>query len=222
MEDVWLLFSIKKSKAVLEDKYNKAHSVKDDVVGMYQAVSMHDYITFFKGANLIRNLYSITGPELFNKALRNYFKKYSFGNTDYSNLKEIFDNLISERDIKENPLNLIEPLLKNSGITKLSVDYTSQNGKIQKCQVNQNSSSEYMPVYYQFRTSVVLIYDTYQDIYPEITIKSSEKDDLDILVGKNQCRAILLNNEDVCYFRQTFSEDEISFFVEKAYVIVLI
>ena len=115
--------------AVKEDSFSKTHPVKDSVLTSYQSIELLDAVTFFKSANIIRNLYSVAGPELFLKGLRNMLIKYSGKNINYEQFIEIYSGLAKERDMLENPSDLLSSFILNHGINELNVNFELEEEK---------------------------------------------------------------------------------------------
>lgn len=153
---------------------------------MYQSLDMHDSVTFFKGANIIRNLFSISGPELFFKSLRNLLQKYSGGSINYSQFKEIYANLALEREIKENPIKIVEPFILKNGINEFSLEIeTDESDVIRSCQVTQVSTN-YNSNYYEYRTKFLLIGSQSHVEEIDVIIPSVQSFTIPQLLGKKK------------------------------------
>lgn len=209
------MFSSKKIAAIHEDKYNRTHPLKDQVLSMYQSIDMHDAVTFFKGANVIRNLYTISGPELFFKSLRNMLLKYSGSTINYSEFKTVFESLIAEREIKDDPMSVIEPFILKNGINELSIEINldERNEFITSCIVNQKCTN-FNTNYYHYKTKFLIVNSDGQTEELDIIIPSKQSSTINELIGKKNPQLILMNKDDICYFRQIFRDEEIEYLIK--------
>ena len=213
--------------AVKEDSFSKTHPVKDSVLTSYQSIELLDAVTFFKSANIIRNLYSVAGPELFLKGLRNMLIKYSGKNINYEQFIEIYSGLAKERDMLENPSDLLSSFILNHGINELNVNFELEeeknennevvaSNKIKRCVIQQRRPDSNSNTYYNYKTKVYIIHNDNTEEILNINIKNEEFSYITELEGKQKPKLVLLNKEDNCYFRQIFSTEEINFLLLNA------
>ncbi len=85
--DAWALFaSTKKAWAYAQDRLASTHPVAFAVEDVEQAQAHFDYITYAKGAALIRQLVEYTGIEAFLAALRRYFEGHRYATATSADL----------------------------------------------------------------------------------------------------------------------------------------
>lgn len=207
----WLLFSSKKTSAIEEDLYLKAHSLKNDVLDLHQSLDMFDSLTFFKGGSIFRYLYTIQGPELFFKGLRNLLRKYSGTSITYKELKEIFMVLEEEREIKNSQFLEIEPFLLNNGINELSYEIQTKKDtdEIESFIISQKPKG-FNQILYNYKVNILLIYNDKEEEC-EVSIENKDVTLINKLKGKKKPVAVLLNKDDICYFKQVFSFEDTVF-----------
>jgi aminopeptidase N len=176
-------------------------------------------VTFYKGTNIIRNFYNYIGPELFFKGLRNLLKQFSGKNVNFSNFKEIFSNLTSERDLKINPTAFIEPFLTKNGVNELKFEMNLENTvKISKASIIQKSTN-LNETFYNFNTNITAVYDDLTEkTFFEQSILNQEVSEFKELNGSTKPAVVLLNHDDISYFRQIFSQNEVEFLIKNGYV----
>lgn len=178
-----------------------------------------DEITLFKGATIFRNFYNYIGPELFFKGLRNLIKHKLGKLITFSDFKASYQNLTEERDLKINPISYIEPFITYSGINELKVNYSlNEENKVASCTVNQSSNS-ILDIYYYFNTNITVIYeDGSEETFLEVNINNTASFNISKLVGIKKPAVILLNSDDISYFRQIFSVEEVNYLLKNTNV----
>lgn len=202
-------------KAIEQDKFSKTHAVKSEVLILSDLLYNNmDSITFFKGTNIIRNFYNLTGPELFFKGLRAIVKKHSGGLITYNDFKEIYNNLYKERDEKVNAIEIIDPFITKNGINELSISFEYDNNeKVTKSTINQKFDLCF-DNYYNYRTNLLVIFaDGSEKVFLDVNVSNSPSTEIKELIGLSKPKVVLLNSEDICYFRQAFTSEEVDFLI---------
>ncbi|MBI4249852.1 MAG: aminopeptidase N, partial [Elusimicrobia bacterium] len=81
-KDAWhYFFNDSKQWAYWEDQLETTHPIAVDVPTTEHAFAQFDGITYGKGAAVVRQLSYFLGEDVFQKGVRNYFKKHAFQNT---------------------------------------------------------------------------------------------------------------------------------------------
>lgn len=209
-----MLFSAKKAYAMDKDSYSRTHPVKNTIINSFDSIYNLDAITFFKSASIVKYVYTLIGPELFLKGLKHVFGLYSGKSINSRQILDIFNNLAKERDMTQNPSILIEKMISNIGINDLQImieyndlhkDKTIKSISIKQVLKDSNSS------YYNFKAKLLLIDENNVKRVINIDIKDEEYTNIKELEGFKQPKFILLNKDDICYFKQIFSNEDINY-----------
>ena len=89
--NTWISFNELKGKGYSEDQKMTTHSVYCNIQDTDESDSHFDGIVYYKGSSLVKQMLSVIGKENFSNGLKEYFKKYKWGNTT-------FDEFIGKMD----------------------------------------------------------------------------------------------------------------------------
>lgn len=79
-------------RAYSVDRTRGANPIRQNLENLNNAGSLYGNIIYNKAPIMMRQLELLLGSELFRKGIEEYLKKYEYGNADWSDLIEIFDN----------------------------------------------------------------------------------------------------------------------------------
>lgn len=113
-----------REEAFVLDEDEKTHPVNCTVPSPRDISKIFDYITYSKGANIIRMLYEYIGEDLFKQSIRVYLKRYQYKNTTTEDLWSCF-NETTHQDIS----SLMNSWLEISGHPVVDIDLANENNK---------------------------------------------------------------------------------------------
>lgn len=212
-KDAWTTFAnIEKSWAYDQDTKSSTHPISADMTDIQTVEVNFDGITYAKGASVLKQLVAYVGEEPFFAALREYFKKHQYGNTE---LKDLFFELeqSSGRDLSDWSAQWLETCQVNTLRPLIEVD---DHGIITSFAVEQTA----VPEHPTLRTHRIAIggYDLHDG-----KVVRSARVELDIdgartevpeFVGKARPSLILLNDDDLTYAKIRFDDESLAFLIE--------
>lgn len=120
--------------------------------------------------------------------------------------------------MKIDPVAFIEPFLIKNGVNELKCEITLDNGKITKTNINQKSTN-LNEVFYNFNTNITVLFEDFTEkTFFEQSINNQENTELKELNGLSKPAVVLLNNDDISYFRQIFNKEEVEFLIANSHV----
>lgn len=206
----WTTFAnVEKTWAYDQDTKSTTHPIAADMVDVEAVEVNFDGITYAKGASVLKQLVAYVGQESFFAAIRAYFKKHEYGNTE---LQDLFDELekASGRDLswwsqqwlETSQVNTLRPLVE-----------TDPDGTITSFVIEQSAVAEH-PTLRTHRLAVGC-YSLEGDALVrtgrlELDV-SGEHTAVPELVGSRRPDLILLNDDDLTYAKVRFDEDSLRF-----------
>ncbi|MEO6956096.1 MAG: aminopeptidase N [Antricoccus sp.] len=212
-KDAWTTFAnIEKSWAYDQDTKSSTHPISADMTDIQTVEVNFDGITYAKGASVLKQLVAYVGEEPFFAALREYFKKHQYGNTE---LKDLFFELeqSSGRDLSDWSAQWLETCQVNTLQPHIEVD---DQGMITAFAVEQSA----VPEHPTLRTHRIAI-GGYE--LRDGNVVRTERVELDIdgaktevpqFVGKPRPSMILLNDDDLTYAKIRFDDESLAFLLE--------
>lgn len=121
-EDVWINFSQEKMHSLHDDTVPSTHSIDAPCKDNEVAQGLLDGITYGKGAVFLNQIISTIGEKAFFAGIKDYFKKYAWGNTELADFISCLNqslkgcaNLPPEFDLQD----FSQKWLKHSGCNKI-------------------------------------------------------------------------------------------------------
>ena len=205
----WILFGEYKGYAYSADQKPTTHPVMREVKDTDVAETGFDVIVYEKGSSLVKQIYYYIGDEAFNKGLKNYFKKYGWGNT-------VFDDFINEMikaagDKLNNLKEMCHLWLQKAGLNEISLnmEIDSNTNLITKFVVNQKPCLPEYPNLINHIVDFLFIYD-FKDfnknkVFKKQFIESKEETIFDF--SKEEVpKVVFLNYNDYGYMKLVFDK----------------
>ncbi|HEV2890416.1 MAG TPA: aminopeptidase N [Frankiaceae bacterium] len=194
----WTTFAnVEKTWAYKQDQMPSTHPVVADIVDIEAVEVNFDGITYAKGASVLKQLVAWVGQDRFLGALRSYFKKHEYGNTE---LKDLLAELetSSGRDLS----SWSKEWLETAGVNTLrAVFETDDAGAFTSFAVHQEAPPDW-PTLRSHRIAIGL-YSTVDG-----RLERTDRVELDVvgsvtevpeLVGRAQPDLVLVNDDDLSY-----------------------
>ena len=209
----WTTFAnVEKTWAYDQDTKSTTHPIAADMVDVEAVEVNFDGITYAKGASVLKQLVAYVGQEAFFAALREYFKKHQYGNTE---LQDLFDELeaSSGRDLswwsqqwlETAQVNTLRPLIE-----------TDADGTITSFAIEQTAVAEH-PTLRTHRLAVggySLDGDALVRTHRIELDVSGERTEVAELVGTTRPDLVLLNDDDLTYAKVRFDEKSLAFLLQ--------
>jgi aminopeptidase N len=125
---IWEDFSVSEmSPALKADSFFDTHALEAKVNNPGEVSEIFDHISYRKGASLIRMIHEYLGDKNFQKGLRIYLKRHSYGNAETKDLWKAFEEASGV------PINkIMGSWTKNVGYPVLSVELNKKNLKLKQ------------------------------------------------------------------------------------------
>ncbi|MGP9502323.1 aminopeptidase N [Specibacter sp. AOP5-B1-6] len=131
----WTMFaSRRKAWAYTQDQLPTTHPIVADIVDLEAAKANFDGITYAKGASVLKQLVAYVGQDAFIAGSRQYFKDHEYANTTLNDLLTPL-SAASGRDLGD----WAEKWLQTSGMSTLTPDLETANGKITSLSIRQDA-----------------------------------------------------------------------------------
>ena len=85
-----------------EDMESTSHPIAGPVINTQEAETVFDGISYSKGAGVLKQLVFLIGRDAYTKAMKSYFEKNLWGNTELKDLMDVYNAELGELG-KENP-----------------------------------------------------------------------------------------------------------------------
>ncbi|MGH8837425.1 MAG: aminopeptidase N [Actinomycetes bacterium] len=195
----WTTFAnTEKSWAYRQDQLPSTHPIVADIKDLEDVQVNFDGITYAKGASVLKQLVAWVGLDNFIAGLRQYFRKYEWGNTTLADLLSILAET-SGRDLS----SWSREWLETAGVNTLRADFAiDEDGRYSSFAIRQEAPDAW-PTLRSHRIAIGL-YDRDRNG----TIKRRDRLELDIsgprtevvdLVGILEADLLLLNDDDLTY-----------------------
>jgi aminopeptidase N len=201
----WTTFAnVEKTWAYKQDQMPSTHPVVADIVDIEAVEVNFDGITYAKGASVLKQLVAWVGQEKFLAALRAYFKKHEYANTELRDLLAELESA-SGRDLS----SWSKEWLETAGVnTMRAVFETDADGRFTSFAVHQEAHPEW-PTLRSHRLAIGL-YNAAGD-----SLERTDRIELDVvgsvtevpeLVGRAQPDLVLVNDDDLSYCKIRLDE----------------
>lgn len=202
--EAWAGFFVNKVKAYSMDCLSSTHPVHVEVADTQEAISNLDYITYWKGASLLKNLAFIIGEEAFSQGLKRYFSSFSWMNVELTDFVDSMQSPLLKKWISE--------WVETKGLNSLELVVNIKGTQIAQCQAHQGIVSGNI-----FRTHCLLIEGVNEEgtVFKEkVTISPQETTDLSEFIGKNNVKGLIVNSEDHGYIQVILDPMSMEFFFQ--------
>lgn len=194
----WTTFGAsEKSWAYRQDQLSSTHPIVADIRDLADVEVNFDGITYAKGASVLKQLVHWVGQEAFDAGLRNYFRKYAWGNTTLADLLAELA-AASGRDLR----TWADQWLRTAGVNTLSPHLdTTPDGTLTSVAVRQEVPTEH-PTLRPHRLAVGC-YDLRDG-----TLRRTRRLELDVLGARTEIPELagtpvpdllLVNDDDLTY-----------------------
>ncbi len=209
----WASFcSSRKNWAYHQDQLPTTHPITTDMVDLEAVELNFDGITYAKGASALNQLVAYVGLDEFIDAIRSYFMKHAWGNTQ---LKDLLAELTetSGRELD----SWADAWLAKAGVNSMRLDIeTDAEGVITKAVVHQYADAQ-NPTLRPHRMAIGcyrLAGDTLdREARIELDVTDSETEVPD-LVGTKKADLTLLNDDDLSYTKVRLDEGSLATLTE--------
>ncbi len=203
--DAWTGFAnARKQTGYRADQLPSTHPIAADNVDLHAVEVNFDMITYAKGASVLKQLVAWVGLDPFVAGLRQYFKDFAFGNTEFSDLLAALERS-SGRELQ----GWAQEWLQTAGVNTLRPEFAlDSEGSYSSFQVLQTAAAE-QPTLRRHRLGIGL-YDEVDGRlvrrdYLEIDVEGASTQ-VEQLVGVRQPDLLLLNDEDHAYAKIRLDE----------------
>jgi len=197
-EGGWTTFAnVEKTWAYKQDQMPSTHPIAADIVDIEAVEVNFDGITYAKGASVLKQLVAWVGQEQFLAALRSYFRKHEYANTELKDLLAELESA-SGRDLS----SWSKEWLETAGVNTLRpVFSTDESGAFTAFAVHQEAPADW-PTLRSHRIAIGL-YSTVDG-----RLERTDRVELDVvgsvtevpeLVGRAQPDLVLVNDDDLSY-----------------------
>ena len=210
----WTTFAnVEKTWAYRQDQMPSTHPVVADIVDIEAVEVNFDGITYAKGASVLKQLVAWVGQDEFLSALRSYFKKHEYGNTE---LKDLLAELetASGRDLS----SWSKEWLETAGVNTLrAVFETDPSGAFTSFAVHQEAPADW-PTLRSHRIAIGLYSASGGGL------ERTDRIELDVvgsvtevpeLVGRTQPDLVLVNDDDLSYCKIRLDERSLKTLTER-------
>ncbi|WP_122816957.1 aminopeptidase N [Nocardioides pantholopis] len=203
--DAWTGFAnARKQTGYRADQLPSTHPIAADNVDLHAVEVNFDMITYAKGASVLKQLVAWVGLEPFVGGLRQYFKDFAFGNSEFSDLLAALEKS-SGRELQ----GWAQEWLQTAGVNTLRPAFElDAEGGYSSFAVLQSAAPE-QPTLRRHRLGIGL-YDEVEGRlvrrdYLEVDV-AGERTEIPELVGVRQPDLLLLNDEDHAYAKIRLDE----------------
>jgi aminopeptidase N len=200
----WTTFALGyKASAKAQDQLPTTHPIVADIPDVESVLLNFDFITYEKGAAVLKQLVAWLGPEAFFRGVRAYFKRHEFGNTELADFLGALEEA-SGRDLR----SWSKAWLEQAGVNTIGVRLETEGERIKTASLEQEAPSLH-PTLRPHRLRVGLF-----DIEGSALVRRRSVE-LDIegaatpvlqLAGEQIPDLLLVNDEDLTYTKIRLDE----------------
>ena len=205
-DDAWTGFAnARKQTGYRQDQMPSTHPIAADNHDLHAVEVNFDMITYAKGASVLKQLVAWVGIEDFIAGLRQYFKDFAFGNSEFTDLLAALEKA-SGRELS----GWAQEWLQTAGVNTLTPEIElDADGAYSRVAVRQSAHPDWPTVRrhrigigcYSYDASGSLVRTRYveTDVEGELT-------EIGELVGETQPDLLLLNDNDLAYAKIRLDE----------------
>ena len=203
----WLLFGNYKGYAYRADQQTTTHPVMSDVKDTDVAETHFDEIVYEKGSSILKQMYYFIGDSNFSKGLKNYFEKYQWSNTVFSDFIHQMIEAVGHNQ-KFDLNQLCNNWLKKAGLNEIEVNLEIDNSeKSTKFDLIQTPCLKAHPNLQTHMIDMLLI-NNFEDfnsnenkLFRNVIIENNHVTSFPNLIGSVAPKAVILNYNDWAYFK---------------------
>ncbi|MEC9053367.1 MAG: aminopeptidase N, partial [Actinomycetota bacterium] len=205
-DDAWTGFAnARKQTGYRQDQMPSTHPIAADNHDLHAVEVNFDMITYAKGASVLKQLVAWVGIEDFIAGLRQYFKDFAFGNSEFKDLLAALEKA-SGRELT----GWAQEWLQTAGVNTLSPEVElDADGAYSRVAVRQTAHPDW-PTLRRHRIGIgCYSYDDSGSLvrtrYVETDVEG-ELTEITELVGEQQPDLLLLNDNDLAYAKIRLDE----------------
>ncbi|WP_300388293.1 aminopeptidase N, partial [uncultured Nocardioides sp.] len=205
-DDAWTGFAnARKQTGYRQDQMPSTHPIAADNHDLHAVEVNFDMITYAKGASVLKQLVAWVGIEDFIAGLRQYFKDFAFGNSEFKDLLAALEKA-SGRELT----GWAQEWLQTAGVNTLSPEIElDADGAYSRVAVRQTAHPDW-PTLRRHRIGIgCYSYDDNGSLvrtrYVETDVEG-ELTEITELVGERQPDLLLLNDNDLAYAKIRLDE----------------
>ncbi|CAB4765940.1 unannotated protein [freshwater metagenome] len=205
--DAWTGFAnARKQTGYRQDQMPSTHPIAADNHDLHAVEVNFDMITYAKGASVLKQLVAWVGIEDFIAGIRQYFKDFAFGNSEFTDLLAALEKA-SGRELT----SWAQEWLQTAGVNTLAPEFSlADDGTYERLAVRQTAHPDWPTLrrhrigigcysWNAERTSLVRTRYVETDVEGELT-------EIAELVGETQPDLLLLNDADLTYAKIRLDE----------------
>ncbi|WP_300644947.1 aminopeptidase N [Nocardioides sp.] len=205
--DAWTGFAnARKQTGYRQDQMPSTHPIAADNHDLHAVEVNFDMITYAKGASVLKQLVAWVGIEDFIAGIRQYFKDFAFGNSEFTDLLAALEKA-SGRELT----SWAQEWLQTAGVNTLAPEFSlATDGTYERLAVRQTAHPDWPTLrrhrigigcysWNDARTSLVRTRYVETDVEGELT-------EIAELVGETQPDLLLLNDADLTYAKIRLDE----------------
>ena len=176
-----------------EDFQVTSHPIAAEVTATDMASAVFDGISYSKGAACLKQLSFLIGFKRFSEAMKAYFKKHAWGNTELQDYIDIFGQTQAGDHPALNVTEWSKDWLGTPGTNVLKIEWTNESSK---AVITQTAAKEILPQLRYHKIRVGLFNAAAETVRTvDVFVNKEEKTEVDLgdLTG---IEAILLNYDD--------------------------
>ncbi len=206
--EAWTGFAnARKQTGYRADQLPSTHPIAADNYDLEAVEVNFDMITYAKGASVLKQLVAWVGLEPFMQGLRQYFKDFAFGNSEFDDLLTALETS-SGRELH----GWAQEWLQTAGVNTLSAEFElAEDGTYSSFSVRQTAHPDW-PTLRRHRIGIGW-YDDTSDAEARLVRRDFIEIDVEgeltavpEAVGKKQPALLLLNDEDLAYTKIRLDE----------------
>ncbi|MBU2073832.1 MAG: aminopeptidase N, partial [Actinobacteria bacterium] len=205
-DDAWTGFAnARKQTGYRQDQMPSTHPIAADNHDLHAVEVNFDMITYAKGASVLKQLVAWVGIEDFIAGLRQYFKDFAFGNSEFKDLLAALEKA-SGRELT----GWAQEWLQTAGVNTLTPEIElDADGAYSRVAVRQSAHPDW-PTLRRHRIGIgCYSYDASGSLvrtrYVETDVEG-ELTEIGELVGETQPDLLLLNDNDLAYAKIRLDE----------------
>eukprot|EP00727_Mastigamoeba_balamuthi_P008373 m51a1_g4158 hypothetical protein (884) ;mRNA; f:261359-264068 len=209
-----------KEHAYAEDQMTTTHPIQTPVPDTDSTFQNFDWITYGKGASVLKQMVFVVGTDAFREGLRLYFGKHKWGNTSIADFVAAINAGTQKVSGHGLPDGWIEQWLSLAGLNTLETSVASEGGVVKSVRLRQTAPKEH-PTLRSHRT-LVGVFDYSAGAVTlrrkaAVTVEPREETDIGQqlgIVGETVPALVWPNLDDHAYAKVVLDEHSLGFCLE--------
>lgn len=197
--DSWRHFLASKGWGYATDQLTTTHPISTPVKTTTETETNFDGISYSKGSAVLKQLYFLVGPKVFQTAMGRYMKRFQFSNAEFADLIKFIGAAAFEDGSSLDINNWANSWILTAGLNELEPILTVNEGKLESLVVKQVPSLEAHPT---LRSHAIKaeVFDKNMQSLKKATIQINPQSEtvIDVFNGL-EVAALILNVEDWGY-----------------------